>query len=103
MTAVNPTATVKMTDESNMIEDTLLRSRTWIAQTPQGFKRDLIKTALENAIEQKYFVPTDDSEIVAKMTNHKVKVVKGHEVNIKVTFPSDIPIVNKLFSGMKDE
>jgi 2-C-methyl-D-erythritol 4-phosphate cytidylyltransferase len=98
MTAVNPTATVKLTHNQYMkIVGTLPRAKTWIAQTPQGYNRNILKQALEKAVREKYFVPTDDSEIVARMTSHDIVVVPGDHSNIKVTHRSDIVIANELF------
>ena len=98
MTAINPTATVKITDNQSMkITGTLPRTQTWIAQTPQGYYRKILKQAMEKAVREKYFVPTDDSEIVAKMTSHEIMIVPGDPSNIKVTHKSDIVIVNELF------
>jgi 2-C-methyl-D-erythritol 4-phosphate cytidylyltransferase len=98
MTAVNPTATVKITDhQSMMITGTLPRIKTWIAQTPQGYNRNILKQAMEKAVKEKYFVPTDDSEIVANMTSHNIMIVPGDHSNIKVTHRSDIIIANVLF------
>ncbi len=98
MTAVNPTATVKITDnQSMMITGTLPRIKTWIAQTPQGYYREILKQAMEKAVKEKYFVPTDDSEIVARMTSHDIMIVPGDHSNIKVTYRSDIVIANELF------
>ena len=98
MTAVNPTATVKITaNQSMMITGTLPRIKTWIAQTPQGYYREILKQAMEKAVKDKYFVPTDDSEIVANMTSHDIMIVPGDHSNIKVTYRSDIVIANELF------
>jgi 2-C-methyl-D-erythritol 4-phosphate cytidylyltransferase len=98
MTAVNPTATVKLTDNQSMkIVGTLPRAKTWIAETPQGYNRNILKQAMEKAVREKYFVPTDDSEIVARMTSHDIVVVPGDHSNIKVTHRSDIVIANELF------
>jgi 2-C-methyl-D-erythritol 4-phosphate cytidylyltransferase len=98
MTAINPTATVKITDNQSMlITGTLPRIKTWIAQTPQAYNRKILKQAMEKAVKKKYFVPTDDSEIVANMTSHNIMVVPGDHSNIKVTHRSDIVIANELF------
>ncbi len=98
MTAINPTATVKLTRGGSMqIADTLPRADTWIAQTPQGFRRDILLEAARMAVRRRYFVPTDDSEIVAVMTGHAVTIVPGDPVNIKVTYPPDVAIANQLF------
>jgi 2-C-methyl-D-erythritol 4-phosphate cytidylyltransferase len=98
MTAVNPTATVKISNNQTMkIAGTLPRIKTWIAQTPQGYDRELIKKAMEKAVKEEYFVPTDDSEIVANIASHDIMIVPGDYSNIKVTHQSDIEIANALF------
>ncbi|NNM44130.1 MAG: 2-C-methyl-D-erythritol 4-phosphate cytidylyltransferase [Chlamydiae bacterium] len=97
MTAVPPTATIKYAEDDLIIQRSLARATTWIAQTPQGFKRDILLSALESAINDQYFVATDDSEIVA-MYGHKVKIVAGDFINMKVTVKSDLVIANELFS-----
>jgi 2-C-methyl-D-erythritol 4-phosphate cytidylyltransferase len=96
MTAVPPTATIKHADDDLIILGSLARSTTWIAQTPQGFNRHILLSAMESAINEGYFVPTDDSEIVS-MKGHKVKIVAGDHVNMKVTVKSDIIIANEIF------
>jgi|SRR5579862_1830378 len=99
MTAVPPTATIKYAEEDLMIQRSLARNTTWIAQTPQGFRRDILLNALESAIQEKYFVATDDSEIVARY-GHPVKIVPGDYVNIKVTVKSDLAIANELYCSV---
>lgn len=94
MTAVHPVATVKY-GRDGFIEKTFLRSETWIAQTPQAFKRDILENALQKAIHDKFHVPTDDSELVAR-TGYKVKIIEGHETNMKITYPSDLIIAKNL-------
>jgi 2-C-methyl-D-erythritol 4-phosphate cytidylyltransferase len=96
MTAVPPTATVKYAEDDLIIQRSLARNTTWIAQTPQGFRRDILLSSLESAINQEYFIATDDSEIVA-MHGHSVKIVRGDDINIKVTVQSDLVIANELF------
>lgn len=97
MTAVPPTATIKYADDDLIIHRSLERKTTWIAQTPQGFRRDILLGALESAIDKRYFVATDDSEIIA-LYGHKVKIVPGDPVNMKVTVKSDLIIANELYS-----
>ncbi len=96
MTAVPPTATIKYAEDDLVIQKSLARNTTWIAQTPQGFRRDILLSACASAIDDKYFIATDDSEIVA-IEGHKVKIVIGDHVNIKVTVKSDLIIANELF------
>lgn len=94
MTAINPTATVKRAKE-NFIEESLPRNKTWIAQTPQAFEKKLLLKAFRKAISEKHFIATDDSELVTKL-GKKVKIILGHEINIKITFPQDLLIAEQL-------
>lgn len=96
MTAIQPTSTIKYAEGDLIIQRSLARNSTWIAQTPQGFRRDILLGSMESAISKKYFVATDDSEIIA-MHGHPVKIVAGDHVNIKITVKSDLVIANELF------
>lgn len=96
MTALPPVATIKYAEDDLIIRSSLPRATTWIAQTPQGFRRDILLHSLESAINQKYFVATDDSEIVS-MYGYKVKIVSGDHVNMKVTVKSDLIVATELF------
>jgi len=96
MTAIPPTATIKYAN-GNIVTKSLERNKTWIAQTPQGFETKLLLTAFQKAVDNKYFVSTDDSEFVTKI-GKKVKILLGDEINIKVTFPQDLIIAEQLLS-----
>lgn len=100
MTAINPTATVKV-GSKGYIEYSLPRSESWIAQTPQGYTRTLILNAIESAIKNKYVIPTDDSELVAKFSNKKIYIVPGDDINIKITYPKDTYIAEKILEVEK--
>jgi 2-C-methyl-D-erythritol 4-phosphate cytidylyltransferase len=100
MIAIPPAATIKYAEDDLIIQKSLPRATTWIAQTPQGFRRAILLSSLESAIHQQYFVATDDSEIVA-MHGHPVKIVLGDPVNMKVTVKSDLVIANELFKQEK--
>ncbi len=96
MTALNPTATVKVSGDDMKILRSLPRDETWIAQTPQGFSRKILEKALDQAIAKKYFVPTDDSELVSVLTGTAVSIVEGDPENIKVTFPIDLKVARMM-------
>ena len=100
MTAINPTATVKYS-KHGYIEKSFPRRDTWIAQTPQGYKRDIILKAIKSTVKHKYFTPTDDSELVMKYTGVKVYVVPGDDINIKITYPKDTYIAEKILEVQK--
>jgi len=96
--AITPTATIKYVEDF-IIKESFPRIKTWIAQTPQGFKRKLILQAYEKAIKEKYFIPTDDSELVTRLGG-KVRIILGDPVNIKITTPIDLVIAEQLFESL---
>lgn len=67
-------------------------------QTPQGFKLEVIAKAYALALLDKNFKATDDCGIVSKyLPEEKIFVVKGEEVNMKLTYPEDTYLLDKLF------
>jgi 2-C-methyl-D-erythritol 4-phosphate cytidylyltransferase len=54
------------------------------------FQRDLLERAYAGAIAEKYHRVSDDADLVADYTGHSVKIIRGHENNIKITTPMDI-------------
>ena len=67
-------------------------------QTPQGFRYRTIAKAYEIALEDSSFAATDDCGIVLKyLPDTKVYVVPGEERNVKLTYPEDIYLLDKLF------
>ncbi len=67
---------------------TLDRGRLRLIQTPQGFERNLLKTALERAIGEG-FLGTDEASLVERLGS-PVKVTPGEPGNVKVTWKEDL-------------
>lgn len=65
-------------------------------QTPQAFRYDLIRAAHKYADEFGTANATDDCGLVLNM-GHKVFTVSGEEENIKITYPLDLHMADKLF------
>lgn len=86
--AVPATDTVKQSSPERYIENTLERDGVWLAQTPQGFKYEILDEALRCAREDGY-TGTDES-ILAERIGVKVKLVQGSRYNIKITTKEDI-------------
>lgn len=81
--------------ENNIISNIPERSKLMRGQTPQCFKLSLIKKAHELSKNDKNF--TDDCGLIVKYNLAKVFVVEGDVENIKVTYPSDIFMADRLF------
>lgn len=86
--AVPFTDTVKEVDADGVVAATLDRSRLWLVQTPQAFRRRLLLEAHE-ATAGAGVTATDDAALVERLGHH-VYVVEGDPANIKVTYPEDV-------------
>ncbi|GFI50343.1 2-C-methyl-D-erythritol 4-phosphate cytidylyltransferase [Lachnospiraceae bacterium] len=70
-----------------------------MVQTPQVFNYSLIRDAYHKLIQQETKLQeegvtvTDDAMVVETLTGHPVKLVLGSYVNVKITTPEDISIV----------
>jgi 2-C-methyl-D-erythritol 4-phosphate cytidylyltransferase len=73
------------------------REALYRAQTPQGFRLDTIARAHALAAADPAFIPTDDCGVVLRyLPDVPVHIVAGSERNIKVTYPSDLPVAEAL-------
>lgn len=90
--------TVKMADSSGMVASTPDRSRVWIVQTPQVFRRELITEAYHRALEelplleQRGIHLTDDAMVAEEMAGARIRLVEASYRNIKITTPEDIAV-----------
>ncbi|MCH8304101.1 MAG: 2-C-methyl-D-erythritol 4-phosphate cytidylyltransferase [Candidatus Marinimicrobia bacterium] len=82
------------------VTKTLPRESIWLAQTPQGFRKELLQKALSDA-EKEGYVGTDEASLVERI-GEEVAVVEGHSSNIKVTVSSDIGVVRSLLEGEEE-
>ncbi len=80
--------TIKRASPHQHIEKTVPRESLWFAQTPQAFRRDILKEAYAKAAEEG-FVGTDESLLVER-TGVRVKLVPGSPYNIKITTREDM-------------
>ena len=88
--AVPAKNTIKVVDKAGFVESTPPRSMLWEVQTPQGFRKDILLKANEQALQDN-FLGTDDASLVERI-GVPVAVVKSDYRNIKVTTPEDLLI-----------
>ncbi len=86
--------TVKRVGPDGFIAGTVARDDLRLAQTPQGFRADLLRAAYERA-EREGFVATDDSGVVER-AGVRVAIVEGSPYNIKITTPADLDLAEAL-------
>lgn len=96
---VIPTADtiVQIDRESGIIRNIPERSALKRGQTPQGFKIEVIKEAHRRALADKINNSPDDCNLVLKYGLAAIGTVAGDEANIKITYPLDIYIADRIF------
>jgi 2-C-methyl-D-erythritol 4-phosphate cytidylyltransferase len=90
MPAVDTIKQVERTAEGAVITSTISRERVVLAQTPQGFRYDVLKKAFDEAAADD-FTGTDEASLVER-SGHEVVVVMGSPRNIKITTPADMEL-----------
>ncbi len=88
--AVDTIKQVERTAHGALITATIPREFVVLAQTPQGFRYGLLKSAFAEATADG-FVGTDEASVVER-AGHPVAVVHGSQVNLKITQPGDLEL-----------
>jgi 2-C-methyl-D-erythritol 4-phosphate cytidylyltransferase / 2-C-methyl-D-erythritol 2,4-cyclodiphosphate synthase len=78
-----------------VVNATLDRRTIFLAQTPQAFRRDVLRDALALAGD------ATDEAALAERAGHAVKIVEGEASNIKITTPDDLLIAEAIGRGGK--
>ncbi len=86
--AAPATETVKQVHPEGWIENTLPRERVWLAQTPQVFRADLIRTAHARAASGD--PPATDDAMLVERLGVRVHVVRANPENWKITTAEDL-------------
>lgn len=89
--AVPESDTVKLSGKDLFVKETLPRNKIFRAQTPQAFRRSIIKRAYSANVAGY----TDDASLVEAMGG-RVKIVEGSCRNLKITTREDLKIAEAL-------
>jgi 2-C-methyl-D-erythritol 4-phosphate cytidylyltransferase/2-C-methyl-D-erythritol 2,4-cyclodiphosphate synthase len=84
----------KQNPKSAEAAETIDRNGLWALQTPQGFRKGDLLAAHEN-LENLTSPPTDDTMLVSA-SGIAVELVRGSPENIKITYPEDMIMAEKL-------
>jgi 2-C-methyl-D-erythritol 4-phosphate cytidylyltransferase len=95
--AVPMSDTVKETDDDARVVRTLDRSRLWSIQTPQVFRAEVLRRALDVSPETLAHA-TDDASLV-EAAGGSVVVVEAHRENIKITSDLDLQVAETLLGA----
>ena len=82
--------TVKRCNDKDQVDETVSRHDLWRALTPQMFRLNMLKQALEQALADEAVV-TDEASAIERM-GLQPQMVAGHSDNIKVTRPEDLEL-----------
>jgi len=95
-----PTSDTIVIAEDGVMSHVPPRETLYRCQTPQCFRLSVIAKAHELAASDPAFVPTDDCGVVLRyLPDVPVRIVKGSEQNIKVTYPGDLAIAEALLGS----
>lgn len=75
----------------------LPRQRLYAVQTPQGFQKEILRKAYEQAFADGYY-GTDDATL-AERIGQSVTLVRGTYDNIKITTREDMPMESRVGTG----
>jgi 2-C-methyl-D-erythritol 4-phosphate cytidylyltransferase len=89
---------LKLVDDDEFISGSLDRAHSWLGQTPQVFRRELLEKAYTGAVADKYSRVSDDADLVAEYTGHRVKIVRSEDFNIKITTRTDLVIADQIMA-----
>jgi len=92
------TDTIKESDDGVMIARHPERSRLWAVQTPQTFRVEVIRRALE-VVRARGLLVTDDTA-ACDLIGQPVRLVESRSPNPKITTPEDIPVLESCLERM---
>ncbi len=81
---------MERTADGAIIKATIPRASIVMAQTPQGFRFDILKKAFDQAAADG-FLGTDEASLIER-SGVPVSVVMGSPRNIKITTPADMEL-----------
>lgn len=90
------TETLKRADADGCITDSIERNGVWVMETPQVFERALLVSAYEKVLRESLLV-TDEVSAMQSL-GVPVRVVENASPNLKITFPADLVLAEKLLN-----
>jgi 2-C-methyl-D-erythritol 4-phosphate cytidylyltransferase/2-C-methyl-D-erythritol 2,4-cyclodiphosphate synthase len=85
--AIEASDTVKRVRDDRVITETIPRQTIFLAQTPQGFRRDVLAAALATGESG---IDATDEAALAERAGYAVHVVAGEAGNVKITTAEDL-------------
>jgi 2-C-methyl-D-erythritol 4-phosphate cytidylyltransferase / 2-C-methyl-D-erythritol 2,4-cyclodiphosphate synthase len=92
-----PAAAASASGDVWIVDATLPRESIFLAQTPQAFRREVLREALALGED------ATDEAALAERAGHIVRIVEGEVSNIKITTPGDLAVAETLARGGHDD
>jgi 2-C-methyl-D-erythritol 4-phosphate cytidylyltransferase len=92
--AVPVADTVKRASDEGLVASTVNRERLWLAQTPQGFRTDVLRRA-----HAAHDIDATDDAALVELIEEPVRLVLGSTENLKVTTPSDLALASAILAS----
>lgn len=93
--------TMKRSTGENIIKETVERKNLWHALTPQMFRFSILKSSIEEALNNNEVI-TDEASAI-ELTGNQPMLVEGHADNLKITRPEDLSLAEFYLHKQKDE
>lgn len=93
--------TIKRQTADQSVDETVDRDGLWQAQTPQMFPLEMLRQAIDEAIQADFLI-TDESSAIEYMGLHPL-LVEGHEDNIKITRQPDLNLAEMYLKAQRDD
>ena len=90
------TETLKRADAAGCIAESIDRTGAWVMETPQVFRRDMLVRAYEKVLRENLLVTDEVSAVQA--LGVRVHVIENASPNLKITFPADLALAEKLLA-----
>jgi 2-C-methyl-D-erythritol 4-phosphate cytidylyltransferase len=87
--------TLKRSDAHERVDATVPRERVWAAQTPQMFRVGALRDALRAGFMRRDLAITDEASAI-EAAGQSPRLVRGDFENIKVTWPEDFALAERL-------
>ena len=91
--AVTATDSIRMGSRNN--NHAVNRQEVFLIQTPQTFLTSIIKLAYKQEYQEKF---TDDASVLESL-GKEINIIEGNRDNIKITYPSDLLIAQKILEN----
>lgn len=94
LTVIPAVDTIHIVNEERFIDGTLDRNGLYNGQTPSGFNIKLLKDTCDQFTEEEKSKVTGTTQLMLQM-GYKLRMVKGHTSNFKITTDNDLDIADR--------